>query len=117
RRTLRRHVQPAVMDGEDVVEDVLHRTMRRLAILDQLLAGQFREGFAVVAQDLPAVLVDGSEVRRRGHVVAYHRGSHKGFRGAARTRAFAARGPRPPTPRREPLCGRGGPAGTRTPRG
>src|SRR5438034_1399155 len=90
-RTLRRHVQPAVMDGEDVVEDVLHRTMRRLAILDQLLAGQFREGFAVVAQDLPVVLVDGSEVRRRGHVVAYHRGNHKGFRGGARIRVFADR--------------------------
>src|SRR5207247_2293165 len=82
-RTLRRHVEPAVMDGEDVVEDVLHRTMRRLAILDQLLAGQFREGFAVVAQDLPVVLVDGSEVRRRGHVGAYQRGTHKGFRGTA----------------------------------
>src|SRR5437016_12630087 len=98
------------MDGGDVVEDVLHRTMRRLAILDQLLAGQFREGFAVVAQDLPVVLVDGSEGRRRGHVVAYHRGNHKGFRGGARIRLFADRGPRPPTPRKEKVSrsGEGG---------
>src|SRR5438309_6801543 len=101
------------MDGEDVVEDVLHRAVRRFAVLHALVSREFREGLAVVAQDPPVILVDGPEVRRRGHVAPYDPEIIKDSAGAARTRALEARRARPVALRKETPFGIDAPGGTR----
>src|SRR2546426_1641246 len=60
-------VQPAVVDGEDVMEDVLQRLVGRLAVLQEFVLRQLCKGLAVVAQDPPVVIVDVAEVGDARH--------------------------------------------------
>jgi len=69
------------VDRKDVVEDVLQRFMSRLAVLQEFVLRQFREGIALVVEDPLVVLVDVAEVSDARHAFREPGPPDKGFDG------------------------------------